>query len=114
VAYAFLHAPTATQPAIADGDTRTLTFINNHTNESGSFTYLVNGAYDQATLDKLNWFLRDWRLNEQIKMDPHLFDILWDVYRQSGSNQPIDVLSGYRSPQTNSMLRRRSRQVAEH
>jgi uncharacterized protein YcbK (DUF882 family) len=114
VAYAFLHAPSATQPAIADGDTRTLTFINNHTNESGSFTYLVNGAYDQATLDKLNWFLRDWRLNEQIKMDPHLFDILWDVYRQSGSNQPIDVLSGYRSPQTNSMLRRRSRQVAEH
>ncbi len=58
--------------------------------------------------------MRDWRLNEQIKMDPKLFDILWEVYRQSGSSQPIDVLSGYRSPQTNAMLRRRSRQVAEH
>src|SRR6202012_2817933 len=57
---------------------------------------------------------RDWRSNEQIKMDPRLFDIIWDVYRQSGSGQPIDVLSGYRSPQTNAMLRRRSRQVAEH
>jgi uncharacterized protein YcbK (DUF882 family) len=88
-------------------------FINEHTNESGSFTYLVNGAYDQASLDKLNWFMRDWRLNEQVKMDPHLFDILWDVYRQSGSNQAIDVLSAYRSAQTNAMLRRRSRQVAE-
>ncbi len=47
-------------------------------------------------------------------MDPKLFDILWEVYRESGSRQPIDVLSGYRSPQTNAMLRRRSRQVAEH
>ena len=88
-------------------------FVNEHTKESGSFTFLVNGAYDQVALDKLNWFMRDWRLNEQVKMDPHLFDILWDVYRESGSNQAIDVLSAYRSPQTNAMLRRRSRQVAE-
>jgi hypothetical protein len=65
-------------------------------------------------LDKLNWFCRDWRLNEPTRMDPHLFDILWEVYRESGATQPIDVLSGYRSPQTNAMLRRRSRQVAEH
>jgi uncharacterized protein YcbK (DUF882 family) len=111
-AYALLHAPSSTQPAVADGDTRTLTFVNNHTNETGSFTYRVNGRYDQEALDKLNWFMRDWRLNEQTKMDPHLFDILWEVYQQSGSSQPIDVLSGYRSPQTNAMLRRRSRLVA--
>ena len=81
---------------------------------SGSFTYMVNGVYDQGTLDKLNWFLRDWRINEPTKMDPHLFDIVWEVYRESGSREPIDVLSAYRSPQTNAMLRRRSRQVAEH
>ena len=87
---------------------------NGHTNESGSFTFMVNGVYDQATLDKLNWFCRDWRLNEPTQMDPHLFDIIWEVYRESGSSQPIDVLSGYRSPQTNAMLRQRSRQVAEH
>ena len=110
--YVLLHAPAGTQPAVADGDTRTLTFVDNHTNESGSFTFRVNGRYDQVALDKLNWFMRDWRLNEQIKMDPHLFDILWEVYRQSGSKQPIDLLSGYRSPQTNAMLRRRSRLVA--
>ena len=110
--YALLHAPCSTQPAVADGDTRTLTFVNNHTNESGSFTFRVNGRYDQDALDKLNWFMRDWRLNEQTKMDPHLFDILWEVYQQSGSSQPIDLLSGYRSPQTNAMLRRRSRLVA--
>ena len=58
--------------------------------------------------------MRDWRLNEPTKMDPKLFDIIWEVYRESGSKLPIDVLSGYRSPQTNSMLRRRSRQVAKY
>jgi uncharacterized protein YcbK (DUF882 family) len=113
-AYALLLAPSATESAIANGETRTLTLVNNHTNESGTFTYRVNGTYDSDVLDKLNWFLRDWRLNEATKMDPRLFDILWEVYQQSGSSQPIDVLSAYRSPQTNAMLRRRSRLVAEH
>ena len=106
--------PNSTESAVANGDTRTIILSNQHTNESGSFTFMVNGVYDQAVLDKLNWFCRDWRLNEPTKMDPHLFDIIWEVYRESGSTQPIDVLSGYRSPQTNAMLRRRSRQVAEH
>ncbi len=107
-------APNSTESAVANGDTRTVTFSNQHTNEEGSFTYMVNGQYDQAVLDKLNWFMRDWRLNEPTKMDPKLFDIVWEVYRESGSHEPIDVLSAYRSPQTNAMLRRRSRQVAEH
>ena len=107
-------APNSTESAVANGDTRTVTFSSRHTNEEGSFTYMVNGVYDQAVLDKLNWFMRDWRLNEPTKMDPKLFDIIWEVYRESGSREPIDVLSGYRSPQTNAMLRRRSRQVAEH
>jgi uncharacterized protein YcbK (DUF882 family) len=107
-------APNSTESAVANGDTRTVSFSNGHTNESGSFTFMVNGVYDQGTLDKLNWFLRDWRINEPTKMDPHLFDIIWEVYRESGSREPVDVLSAYRSPQTNAMLRRRSRQVAEH
>ena len=107
-------SPSATESAVANGDTRTVVLSSSHTNESGSFTYMVDGVYDQATLDKLNWFLRDWRLNEPTKMDPKLFDIVWEVYRESGSKQPIDVLSGYRSPQTNAMLRMRSRQVAKY
>jgi uncharacterized protein YcbK (DUF882 family) len=117
VAAAFTAAwllPNSTESAVANGDTRTVTLSNQHTNESGSFTFMVNGVYDSGTLDKLNWFCRDWRLNEPTKMDPHLFDVIWEVYRESGSTQPIDVLSAYRSPQTNAMLRRRSRQVAEH
>jgi len=106
--------PNSTESAVANGDTRTIVLSSQHTHESGSFRYMVNGVYDQAVLDKLNWFCRDWRLNEQTKMDPRLFDILWEVYRESGSTQPIDVLSGYRSPQTNAMLRRRSHLVAQY
>ncbi len=114
VLIAVVLAPNSTESAVANGDTRTVVFSNQHTSESGSFTYMINGVYDQAVLDKLNWFMRDWRLNEPTKMDPRLFDIVWEVYRESGSSQPIDVLSAYRSPETNAMLRRRSRQVAEH
>ncbi len=106
--------PAATESAIANGDTRTLDLYHAHTHESISATYMVNGEYDQAVLDKLNWFLRDWRRDEPTKMDPRLFDVVWEVHRESGSQQPIEVMSAYRSPETNAMLRRRSRGVAEH
>ena len=76
--------PNSTESAVANGDTRTVVFSDRHTDESGSFTYMVNGVYDSAVLDKLNWFMRDWRLNEPTKMDPRLFDIIWEVYREFG------------------------------
>jgi uncharacterized protein YcbK (DUF882 family) len=107
-------ASNSTESAIANGETRTINLSNAHTNEAGSFTYMVNGVYDSNVLEKLNWFMRDWRHDEKTTIDPKLFDLVWEVYRESGSTQPIDVLSGYRSPETNAMLRRRSRQVAEH
>ena len=106
--------PGSTESAIANGDTRTLSLYHAHTHESITATFLVDGQYDQAVLDKLNWFLRDWRRDEPTKMDPRLFDTVWEVYRESGSRQPIEVMSAYRSPETNAMLRARSRQVAEH
>jgi uncharacterized protein YcbK (DUF882 family) len=107
-------APNSTESAKANGETRTLNLYEPHTSESGSFTYMVNGSYDRGVLDKLNWFLRDWRHDEQTQMDPKMFDIVWEVYREAGSSQPIQVLSAYRSPETNAMLRHRSRLVAEH
>ncbi|WP_371826851.1 YcbK family protein [Microvirga sp. VF16] len=77
-------------------------------------TFRRNGQYDSAGLQQLNWFLRDWRVEKPAKMDPRLFDILWEVYRESGSSQPINIISAYRSPETNSALRRRSSGVAEN
>ena len=106
--------PSATQTAVANGDTRTISLIHVHTKEQISATFRVNGQYDSAVLEKLNWFLRDWRRDEPTRMDPHLFDIVWEAYRESGSREPVVVMSAYRSPETNAMLRRRSRAVAEH
>ncbi|NNM73637.1 DUF882 domain-containing protein [Enterovirga sp. DB1703] len=103
-----------TQDAVANGDTRTITILHEHTKESATVTFKRNGYYDQNGLNQLNWLLRDWRLDEPTRMEPRLFDIVWEVYREVGSQEPIRVVSAYRSPQTNAMLRRRSRGVAEH
>ncbi len=103
-----------TQDAVANGDTRTLSLYNNNTKESLTVTFRRNGQYDSGALQQLNWFLRDWRRDEPTRMDPRLFDTVWEVYRESGSNEPVHVNSGYRSPQTNSMLRRRSSVVAKN
>ena len=105
---------TATQDAIANGDTRSLTLYHNHTKERATITFRRNGRYDPHGLEQLNWFLRDWRRDEPTKMDPRLFDTLWEVYRQVGSSAPIHVSSAYRSPHTNAMLRRRSGAVAKN
>ncbi|MDX2259649.1 MAG: DUF882 domain-containing protein, partial [Hyphomicrobiaceae bacterium] len=56
--------------------------------------------------DKLNWFLRDWRRDEPTKMDPALFDIIWELRTELGTREPTHVISGYRSPGTNEMLRK--------
>ena len=105
-------AVTTTQTAIANGDTRTITFVHEHTGETTTVTFRVNGSYDSAALKKLNWALRDWRRDEPTEMDPRLFDVLWEVYRELGVHE-VHVVSAYRSPETNAMLRRRSRAVAK-
>jgi uncharacterized protein YcbK (DUF882 family) len=104
----------ATQDAIANGGTRTLTIYHAHTKEQETVTFKSFGSYNSAGLQKLNWLLRDWRQDEPTRMDPQLFDILWEVYRASGSSSPIHVVSAYRSPGTNAMLARRSRGVAKN
>jgi uncharacterized protein YcbK (DUF882 family) len=100
------------QNAVAEGETRTISMHHAHTNEDITITYKRDGRYDEAALEKLNWFLRDWRRNRVIRMDPHLIDLVWEVQRETGSKQPIWVVCGYRSPETNAMLRRRSSGVA--
>ena len=109
-----LGANDALQNASAEGDTRTLSFHHVHTGEDLTITYKRNGRYDDAALKKLDWFMRDWRKEKSTRMDPHLFDLLWEAYREVGATQPIDVICGYRSPETNSMLRRRSSGVAQN
>jgi len=97
------------QSAIAEGDTRTLSFHHVHTGEDTTVTFKRDGRYDEAALKQLDWFMRDWRKQQETHMDPHLFDLLWETYRAVGGKEPIQVICGYRSPGTNAMLRARSR-----
>jgi uncharacterized protein YcbK (DUF882 family) len=98
--------------ATALNETRALSFHHTHSDEDLTVTFKRDGRYDEAALKQLNHFLRDWRSQEQTTMDRHLFDILWEVYRDVDGKKPIHVISSYRSPATNSMLRRRSSGVA--
>lgn len=93
-------------------ETRSLKLYYLHTGERADITYKRNGRYLKSGLDKINWHLRDWRRDEPTKMDPQLLDLVWEVYQKSGSKDYIHVISGYRSPATNNMLRRRGRGVA--
>src|SRR5262245_9315121 len=104
---------TGLQTAVANGDTRTISFKHTHRDDSITITFKRGGKYDDESLKKLNYFLRDWRTDEQTRMEPRLFDILWEVYSEVGGKEPINIVSSYRSPATNSMLRRRSRGVAK-
>ena len=98
--------------ATALNETRTLSFHHTHSDEDLTVTFKRDGRYDEEALKQLNHFLRDWRSQDQTTMDRHLFDILWEVYRDVDGKKPIQIISSYRSPATNAMLRRRSAGVA--
>jgi uncharacterized protein YcbK (DUF882 family) len=97
----------------ARAEDRALKLYNVHTKERAIIYFKRNGKYDQAGLAKMNQFLRDWRRNEPTKMDPKLLDLIWEVYRRTGSTEYINVICGYRSPTTNAALRSRSKGVAK-
>ncbi len=99
--------------ANAAGETRTISLHNIHTHEDITITYKKNGEFDPAALKRLNTYLRDWRKEAEITMDPQLFDMLWEVHREVKATGPIHVVCGYRSPTTNAMLRSRSNGVAQ-
>jgi uncharacterized protein YcbK (DUF882 family) len=94
--------------ATAQNETRTLSFHHTHSGEDLTVTFKRDGRYDEEALKQLNHYLRDWRSQEETVMDRHLFDILWEVYRDVDGKQPIQIISSYRSPATNAMLRQRS------
>nr|WP_183258014.1 DUF882 domain-containing protein [Bradyrhizobium sp. CIR48] len=98
--------------AAALNETKTLSFHHTHSGEDLTVTFKRDGRYDEAALKQLNHFLRDWRTQDETVMDRRLFDILWEVYRDVDGKQPIQIISSYRSPATNAMLRRRSSGVA--
>ncbi len=99
--------------AVNPDDTRTISLHHVHTDEDLTITFKRNGEYDEAALQKINWVLRDWRKNQATTMDPQEIDLLWEIYRDVGAKGPIHIICGYRSPETNAMLRSRSKGVAK-
>ena len=93
---------------------RRIDMYNIHNGETISIVYKKDGKYVQDALDKLNWFMRDWRANKSTTMDPHTIDLVWEIHEELGSKQPIHFVSGYRSPGTNEALRKAGGGQAKH
>ena len=88
-----------------------LSFYHTHTGENLQINYSYAGL-KPSTLIKLNNFLRDFRTGDVHPIDPALLDILYAIQRKTGSRGVIEIISGYRSPETNRRLRSRSDNVA--
>jgi uncharacterized protein YcbK (DUF882 family) len=99
--------PATVERASASGETRTLSLFNIHTKEVLTVAFKKDGRYDPDALKQLNHFMRDWRKDEARDMDPELFDLIWTLHKELGSNEPIKLICGYRTASTNESLRRR-------
>lgn len=86
---------------------RMLSFWHTHTGEALSTRYCCEGQYDPAALDRINYLLRDFRVNEVQPIDVRLLDLLHALNGELQTGEPYHVISGYRSPHTNGMLRAR-------
>ena len=100
----------ASQSATED---RTLTFHNIHTDEKLKATYFRGSNFDKGALKDINHILRDFRTGDVFPIDLKLLDLLTELHGKTGSKQPFQIISGYRSPKTNAMLNAESSGVAK-
>jgi uncharacterized protein YcbK (DUF882 family) len=109
VAAAAALAPAAGQaaPAAAKRRERVLSFLHTHTGERLTAAYCCDGIYQPEALARINHLLRDFRQNEVRPIDPQLLDLLHELGGTLETDAPFHIISGYRSPTTNTMLRER-------
>ncbi len=94
---------------------RELALHHTHTGEQLRVAYHDGSGYLDDALREIRHFLRDFRTGEEHPIDPGVLDILYELQCKTvGGCKPYHVISGYRSPKTNAMLRRRSKGVAKH
>ncbi|PTE22388.1 Tat pathway signal protein [Cereibacter changlensis JA139] len=96
------------------GDIRRIKMYSGRTGESMDTIYWIEGEYIPEAIKEINHFMRDWRSNDVIRIDPRTVDIMAASHRLMDVSEPYMLLSGYRSPATNAMLRSRSSGVAKH
>ena len=96
------------------GDVRRIRMYSGRTGERIDMIYWIEGKYIKDAVKEVNHFMRDWRTNQVKSIDLRTVDIMAAAHNLLDVNEPYMLLSGYRSPQTNAMLRRRSRGVAKN
>ena len=96
------------------GDIRRLKMYSARTGEKIDMIYWVEGSYIKDAVKELSWFMRDWRTNQAKSIDMRTIDIMAASHNLLDVKEPFMLLSGYRSPKTNAMLRSRSRGVAKN
>ena len=94
------------------GGTRALQFVHTHTGERLAVEYFGGGTYLQDALAAINHLLRDFRTEDVHTIDPGLLDLLHNLTSLTGTARPFQIISGYRSPTTNEMLRQHTDGVA--
>jgi uncharacterized protein YcbK (DUF882 family) len=95
------------------GKIRSIHLRSARTGESVNTIYWIDGQYIKPALKEINWIMRDWRENKAIKMDRRTIDVIAAAHSRLNTSEPVYMLSGYRSPRTNAMLRSKSRRVAK-
>lgn len=98
----------------AGSGARRIMFRNQHTGDLFSGVYRVGDQYLPDAFDRINFVMRDFRSNEVFPIDPRVLDIMYQVHQLTGCSEPFEVLSGYRCPKTNAMLRKASSGVAKN
>ena len=96
------------------GDIRRIRMYSGRTGESLDTIYWIEGEYIKDVIKELNYFMRDWRSDKTHSMDMRTVDIMAASHHLMDVSEPYMMLSGYRTPQTNAMLRARSRGVAKN
>lgn len=96
------------------GDIRRIRMTSGRTGESIDTIYWIEGEYIPEVMKEINHFMRDWRSGDSVKIDARTIDIMAASHRLLDVNEPYMLLSGYRCPKTNAMLRSKSRGVAKN
>lgn len=98
----------------ASGDIRRLKMYSARTGEKIDMIYWIEGEYIRDAVDEVSHFMRDWRNNQKMNIDLRTMDIMAAAHNLMDVSEPYMLISGYRSPATNQMLRSRSSGVAKN
>lgn len=96
------------------GDVRRVHMYSGRSGESVNAIYWVDGEYIPEVVKEISHFMRDLRVDATIDMNPHNLDIIAATHRLLDVQEPYMLLSGYRTPKTNAMLRSESHGVAKN